>query len=364
MQQNNRNIFLIILSVIIVGAILYYFAPIVSYVLFSWVLSMIGAPFMKFFKTKLQFKKFKIGNGLSAFLTLIIFIIVATVFFSIFIPPVIEQGRNLSEIDPGQVSKSLEEPVSQLSNKLMKIGLISQPISLERELSHFAKSLDFSSKLKSIFGSILGVLSGAFIAFFSILFMTFFFLKEQGLFVELLVSITPPKYEDKVRKAIAESTKGLTRYFGGVALQVTVISILVSGSLMLLGVKNAILIGFFAGLINVIPYVGPIIGALFGLFITISSNLDIDFYSEMVPLLEKVVIVFAVAQLLDNFVFQPFIFSSSIMAHPLEIFIVIMIGAQIGGILGMVLAIPSYTIIRIVSSIFGRKFELIRSKKE
>jgi predicted PurR-regulated permease PerM len=143
-------------------------------------------------------------------------------------------------------------------------------------------------------------------------------------------------------------------------LQITLITIIVTVSLNLLGVNNALLIGIFAALINVIPYLGPLIGAAFGIMITVSSNLDLSFYNEMLPMLLKVMGVFATMQLLDNFIFQPFIFSTSVRAHPLEIFLVILIGAQIQGITGMVLAIPTYTVIRVVAREFLNKFEIVQ----
>ena len=124
--------------------------------------------------------------------------------------------------------------------------------------------------------------------------------------------------------------------------------------------KNALLIALFAALINVIPYLGPIIGAAFGVLITISSNLDISFYAEMLPLLGKVVFVFGCMQLLDNFILQPFIFSNSVKAHPLEIFLIILIGAQLAGIPGMILAIPTYTVVRVIAKIFLSKYRLVK----
>ena len=152
----------------------------------------------------------------------------------------------------------------------------------------------------------------------------------------------------------------LTRYFGGIVIQMTIITVFVSGLLGVLGVENALLIGFFAALINVIPYVGPLIGAAFGLIITISSNLDLEFYTEMLPMLLKVGTVFGAMQMLDNFLLQPWIFSNSVMAHPLEIFIVILMGAQLNGIGGMVLAIPFYTVLRVIARVFLSEFRLVQ----
>jgi predicted PurR-regulated permease PerM len=130
--------------------------------------------------------------------------------------------------------------------------------------------------------------------------------------------------------------------------------------LSIFGIKNALIIAFFAALMNLIPYLGPIFGAAFAVLITISSNLNLSFYSEILPLIITVVSIFASMQVIDNYLFQPIIFSKSVMAHPLEIFVVILVGANLGGITGMVLAIPIYTIIRSFAKVFFENFKVVQ----
>ena len=95
---------------------------------------------------------------------------------------------------------------------------------------------------------------------------------------------------------------------------------------------------------------------------TISSTIEMspDFYTETLPLILKVVGVFLTMQMLDNFLLQPFIFSNSVKAHPLEIFIIILVGAKLGGITGMILAIPAYTVIRVIAKIFLSEFRIVQ----
>jgi predicted PurR-regulated permease PerM len=174
--------------------------------------------------------------------------------------------------------------------------------------------------------------------------------------------LTPDKYEDNVLHIIDDTSRLLTRYFGGILVQITIITTYVSITLSLFGVKNAILIGFFAALVNVIPYIGPLIGAMFGVLVTISANVgpDVAFYAVIMPQLIVVVIVFASMQLMDNLLLQPIIFSNSVKAHPLEIFLVILIGAQLGNIVGMLLAIPTYTVIRIIAKNMLSEFKIVQ----
>ena len=189
-------------------------------------------------------------------------------------------------------------------------------------------------------------------------------MKERGLFTEIVESFVPTGQERKIRNVIDDVSILLTRYFGGIVLQMTILMLLSTGFLSFFGIKNALLISFFYVVMNIIPYLGPVIGAAFACLLTISSNLEMNFYSQTLPLLSKVLMVFIVIKLLDDFIIQPYIFSKRVQAHPLEIFIVIMIGARVGGIIGMVVAIPAYTIFRVLAKTFLSEFKVIRKITE
>jgi len=204
--------------------------------------------------------------------------------------------------------------------------------------------------IQILFGNALNKFGDVFVGVFSIFFIGFFFLREQGLFVNIITSIVPTKYETHTQQAVDETSKLLIRYFVGILVQVTIITLIISFSLTMLGVKNALLIGFFAGIMK----------AFVGFVITLSSNMELSFYDEMMPLLVKVGIVFLVTRLIDDIILQPNIFSKSVKAHPLEIFIIVLVGAKIGGVLGMVFAIPFYTAFRVIGKVFLSEFKVIQ----
>ena len=342
------------------GALAYYFSNIVAYVLIAWVLSMIGQPLMDFFQKKVFKGRVRGAINLSAVFVLLIFIFVAFIFVYLFVPLVVEQAAQLSNVDLNSIMNALEPPINRVHDWLSKYG-VSQPIKTpSQQIQETLFSKFDPSQIAFFFSDLISIMAGLLIDTFSILFITFFFLKEEGLFVSFLVAIVPNQYEEQIRHAVDDASQLLTRYFGGILIQITIITIVVTAGLSIFGIQNAFLIGIFAALINVIPYVGPIIGALFGVFVTISSNLELDFYTQITPLILKVAGVFAFMQLLDNFVLQPIIFSNSVLAHPLEIFIVILMGATINGITGMVLAIPAYTVIRLVARIFLSEFRIVQ----
>ena len=358
--MNNVSRYLAIaFSVLLLGFVFYYFSDIVAYVLIAWVLSMVGQPLMRNFQ-KLKVGKFQVGPTIAATLTLMTFFVFSGLLIAMFIPLIVEQARNLSTVDYNEIAVALEVPFSQLNNWLLEKGLILPGQSPSDQIHETLKGWFEPAQIGNIFGSIVGVFSNFIITIFSVVFITFFFLKEQGLFVRIISALVPTEYESNVVHAIEEISRLLTRYFGGILLQVSIITLFVSISLGVIGIKNALLIGFFAALINVIPYVGPMIGATFGIFITISSNLGLDFYGEMLPLLLSVIAVFGAMQMLDNFFVQPFIFSNSVLAHPLEIFIIVLVGAKINGIAGMVLAIPVYTVLRVIARGFFNEFKVVQ----
>ena len=402
-------------SVLIALGIMYYFSNLVAYIILAWSLSMIGSPFFRFFRRFL-------GKNISTVFTLFIFILFGAIMLWIFIPPLLQQARNISNIDYAEAIDAIEEPINDWQKMLESRGFIKayepEPIdttSFDKNEKPFAEAqiihldsiirndsiltgltimvnvneaendhapepvvqenpnktffdaakeniISFINpkRIQNILSGMVGFLGSFIIGIFSILFISFFFLREQGLFAGMITNIVPDKFEVETVHAVEESSRLLVRYFIGIATQIIVITTLVSLLLSLFGIKNALLIGFFAALMNVIPYIGPILGATFAMIITFTSNLELSFYNELLPVMGKVLIVFFIMQMIDNFLIQPFIFGRSVKAHPLEIFLIVLVGAQMGGIIGMVLAIPVYTVLRVVAKVFLSEFKIIQ----
>lgn len=363
MKLSNRTIALLV-SLLLIASLVYFFTSIVTYVCAAWVLSMIGQPFMKFYQRYVRVWKFRAGPNTAAVLTLLTFFLAIYLLIWLFVPPIVQQINNLAGVDYAAIANALEEPLEHLQGHLADVGVLDSTESLEQQLQQTFSGYLEPASIGDYFGGVLSAFGNILLAVVSIIFITFFFLKEQGLFVSFLAAIMPEQYDSQVRRAISDTAHMLSRYFRGLVLQMLSVAVFVTLALTILGVKNALLIGTFAAMLNVIPYIGPIIGMLFGVVFTISSGLDLDFYSQMLPMLGKVVVVFAAAQMLDNYVLQPYIFSSSVMAHPLEIFIIVLMGAQVAGIWGMVLAIPSYTVLRAVARAFLSEFNIVQRLTE
>ena len=185
-------------------------------------------------------------------------------------------------------------------------------------------------------------------------------MKDEHLMYDIVLLLTPPQHLEAIKDILKQTKKLLTKYFIGILLDMLFVATLTTIALSVLGVKNCLLIGVFAGIMNIIPYVGPLIAASFGIMIGVTSNLELDFYSQLLPLVYKIGLVFLVVQLIDSIIFQPLVISNIVKAHPLEIFLVILIAGTLIGIGGMIIAVPVYTILRIVAKEFLYNFKIVQ----
>ena len=208
-------------------------------------------------------------------------------------------------------------------------------------------------------------MTSLFVAVFAIVFISFFFLKEEGLFGRIVCAFVPDKHETTMNKTMNEIKELLSRYFVGLLIEMLGVAVLDFLGLWLIariGFNYAMGIAFIAGLLNIIPYVGPIlgygIGIIFGIIIKLGTGAGLN-----VNIWVFILIIFAImftVQMIDNFIYQPLIYSTSIKAHPLEIFIVILMASSIGGTVGMLVAIPAYTIVRVVAIRFFYRLKPIQ----
>jgi predicted PurR-regulated permease PerM len=194
-------------------------------------------------------------------------------------------------------------------------------------------------------------------------------MKEESLFIDGVVILFPAQYESGIRHAWNSSTKLLMRYFIGVFFDmICVMAVLTAGLKFVAGLdfSTAILLGFIAGILNVIPYVGPLIAALISIVVTVANigagGIPVDTGYSVIFF--KVVGVFIAMKILDDTLFQPYIFANSIRAHPLEIFLLILIAGSFAGIVGMLIAIPTYTIFRVFAKEFLNRFRVVQKLTE
>ena len=360
MNNSYRTYIIGILTIVIVGFIAWYFSWIVAYLVISTVFSLILKPLKKGIK-RIRIGKFTIPNWLNAVLCILVLYSLIIAFISAFIPLILGQAQALSNVDTSKVIQNFEEPLEYIEALMIKYQISEDPSKMAREYldKKMAEIFDIGN-LSFIFTYFVGVTGNFFVGIFSITFITFFFTKDNKLPKQIILSLIPLKHARKAHRVLVQAEKLLTRYFIGLIFQITGVTLVAYLGLTLIGVKNALLIGFFAGVVNIVPYLGPIMGALFGAIVAISTNPEADLMDQMLPMIFKIFLVFAIVQLIDNMFFQPAIFSNSVKAHPLEIFIIVLVGGRLAGILGMVAAIPTYTFIRIIAKEFLNQFEVVK----
>jgi predicted PurR-regulated permease PerM len=356
MQTKSKYLIVGLLAVVAI-LIAWYLKTIIIYISVAIIISLIAQPLVRLFSL-LKIKKFQLPKSVAALLALTSIGLILGFLVSMFIPLLFQEAAIISKINPNEIAIAFKEPLANLNYSLQKFNYGNDGLE-----NYIATKLASFFELQTISYYAQGILSftGSLIGgTFAVLFMAFFFIKDEHLIYNTILLLTPPRYVESIKGIMSDSKRLLTRYFIGILLDMIFVATLTSISLNILGVKNYILIGVFAGIINVIPYVGPLIGAAFAILIGVTSNLELDFYTQLLPLIYKIGISFILIQLIDAMVFQPFVISNTVKAHPLEIFLVILIAGTLVGIGGMIIAVPVYTILRIIAKEFLNNFKVVQ----
>ena len=357
LQNKNVRLFLGLFGVVILGYIVWNVRSIIYYFFAAAIIAFLARPLMTLL-SKVKIKNWEMPNWLKSSLVLVAFIFVVIGLFRLLIPTVIEQAHIISEIDAENIVARIQPQIESASLWIKKANVDETELQniIKREVTDIFSMGDIGNYVKGILNGI----TGSLIAAFSILFISFFLIKDGSIVDNVLAGITPDKYLDKIRTIFNETKDLLTRYFVGVVIQISIVMIVITVGLTILGVKNALLIGFIAGIFNIIPYIGPLMGALIGVSLAATGQLEANPDLNLISFVFMALIPFAVAQALDNFVLQPLIFSKSVKAHPLEIFLVILAAGSLAGVVGMIVAVPAYSFIRIVAKEFFNGYKVVQ----
>ena len=342
-----------------IGALLWYFREVVVYILVSAVFAIIGRPFVRLL-CRFKIKQIAMPRWLAAAVTLVVLWVVIGGLLSLIVPLVAGKVYELSSLDLRSALEGVEEPLARLQNSIATIFALPE--------THFSISDIIVSTLRrflnydtvnSVVSSIIDAGMSAVIVIFSVSFITFFFLKEDGLFSQMVSAVFPDKYAENVHRAIEKVSLLLSRYFTGLLTESLIISTIIAVVLLLFGmqVEDACFIAVIMGMLNVIPYAGPAVGVLVSVFIGIVSPID---GCTIAYTLAVILSTICVVKGVDDFVLQPTIYSSKVSAHPLEIFIVILMAGSVGGIVGLLVAVPSYTVLRVFAKEFFSEVSLVR----
>ena len=357
--------YIIILGTLAIAALLgYFFGSVLAYILLAFVVSLIGQPILRLLQ-KIKIKGKSAPDALLAAITLVfIFAILILVVVQV-IPVVTNIVREASSMKAQENLDS--QNIMNLANGwiIRVIPWVGEDFDgVQLIIQKISEVLDLSN-ISGILGSVASAVAGLAVGLFSVIFISFFFIKDDTLFGRIVGTLVPDTIEEKVKKTILDIERLLSRYFVGLIVEIFGVVLLNCLGLWLIAridFNYALGIAFIAGLLNIIPDVGPLIGELIGVILSVilkygaGIGLGVNIWVFALIVLG----IMLTTQLVDNFIYQPLIYSTSIKASPLEIFVVLLIAGHIGGVVGMLIAIPTYTVIRVIASRFFYDYKLVR----
>lgn len=347
-----------IAGILAVAALIYFFPDIFVYFAIAIILSMLGRPLCESLK-KFHIKRFYLGDSVSAVLTMIAMLVIVSLIVFLIIPLINIEISILSNIDTNAIVDYFEKPIGKIYDFLIQYNIIRPEEDLLKMIEDKLYALVNWNNFSSIVGGLISKTSSLIVGLFSTVFLTFFLLKDQNIVHNILMAITPDNQTIRMKNILQDSRVMLTRYMFGLISELLCMMILIFIGLSIFGIDNALIIAVIGGFMNIIPYLGPLMGGCIGVIIGIISNLGINAFEMILPNTLEIIGVFIAANAVDNFVLQPTIYSKSVFAHPIEIFLVILMAGNIGGVIGMIVAIPSYTLIRIVAKQLLSEFKFI-----
>lgn len=356
-QNKTTRIILGLLGLVLLVYLLWNVRTIIYYFFASAIIAFIARPLVRLLG-KITVKGRVLPEWLKSTVVLLLLFSLLIGAFSYIIPTVLHQANLISKIDTDTIIKQLQPQIKSGNKWLQKVNIDPGQLTeiIQSEVTNIFKIGD----IRGYISNFIGGLSDALIGLFSIVFISFFLLKDGRIVDNVVDSLTPDMYLDKIKTIFNEAKDLLSRYFVGVVIQISIVMFVITVGLTIVGVKNALLIGLIAGVFNIIPYLGPLLGGLVGLSLAMTTQLEVNPFADVTGFLLVAIVPFVVAQLLDNFILQPFIFSKSVKAHPLEIFLVILAAGSLGGAVGMIVAVPVYSFIRIVAKEFFNGYKVVQ----
>jgi predicted PurR-regulated permease PerM len=340
----------ILVGIFLLSYFLYAVQSVISYIIIAGILSLIARPIIIFLRKKLKFP-----NTLAVIFTMSLMLSLLTGLVLMFIPLITEQGKSLSLLEVDKLQENIQEIFNQIIVYFSSKGI---------DVLGALRDIDFLSQFKEIpefLNTVLGTLGSLSVGLFSVLFISFFFMKDSQLLKNGVITMIPNGTEGRFSKSLETINDLLSRYFIGLLFQITILFLLYTFILLIFDINNAIVIAFLCALLNLIPYVGPMIGAIIMFILSMISNIGQDFQNDILPTTMYVMLGYLIAQLIDNFASQPIIFSKTTKSHPLEIFLTIIIGGILFGVVGMIIAVPLYTALKVILKEFLADNKIVKS---
>jgi len=324
-------------AVTTVGWMLWYFAGIVLYLIIGGILAYLLRPVVD------RIQALGLGRVSAIFIAFVGLFGVITVVVTSVVPFITRQVQDLSQL----ITVDTAVYVANLIESQIRDVIPIEQGALEQNIRQIGRSLmrgDLveGQQVADTVSSVVAVFTNIVYAVVIVPFVTFFLLKDEFKIRRSLLHLVPNRYFEVTLSILAKVETNIGRYFRALLVQASAIAVIASVLLWIVGLRGAIAIGIFTGLANTIPYFGPFLGFLAGTLVGIAQTGD----ASLVP---GVAVAMALTQLADNVLLQPLIFSRAAQTHPLVILFVVLVGAQLGGLVGMLVAIPVTTTVRVIA---------------
>ena len=344
----NINIVARIFAVLFVLTLAWYFSNLLLYVFLAFIFSLIGKPIARKINS-VRIVNRSVPYGISALLTMMVFILFFVLILIFLVPMLTNEAKSITGINYDDLSRNLGYLLDRAEKFLHNNNLIDEHETLvgliTNEIRIFANLTNFSA----ILGNLVSATGSFLMGLFAVLFLTFFFIKDDIRLDGLAQLLIGERHAGRLTVLSEKINRLLSRYFIGLVIEIASMMTLLYIGMAIFGVRSALLMAFFGGMLNAIPYLGPLIGVICSCLFGVVNCLSMNDYATIFPTLLEIAGTFVVANLIDNLVLQPVIYSKSVKAHPVEIFLVIIMGGTLAGIMGMLFAIPVYTMIRTVA---------------
>lgn len=330
-------VFLIILAIAFIVFAFPYIKDVLIMLIIAWLLAMLLSPLVNFLEHK------GLGRSWAILIVMILILAIVGVLFILLIPRII---RTVEVI----ISKLQSEVITEYSLKIENF--------FEKNFNNAELARNVTVTLNELGIKLLGSLGeffksvGSFLASMVIIpFITFFLIKDSRRFKKAFISQVPNRYFELSLNILHKIENQVGKYIQGQATDALIVGMLSILGLFIINlafhgpIPYFVLIGMFAGLANLIPYLGPVFGAVPALILAVLNNPP-----NLGLVLLWIVIVFIIVQLIDNVFISPMVVSKSVNMHPLTVAVAVIIGGNVAGAMGMLFAVPLTGIIKVSSS--------------
>lgn len=362
-----RLVFILMITAL-VATFCWYVRNVLVYIVLAGVMSLIAHPVFTLYR-KIAIKGHRMPDWAASMLSLLTVFTLGASLVTTIIPLAHGVVQDLANIDVSNTAKAMSVPLSKFNRWVMStFPAVGRGFKIESLALTHLKNVFNVNAFSSVVGSVTSLLAGVSVTLFAVIFISFFIIKRPSIVSGAILALVPDRLEEKVRASLDEIAVLVSRYLVGLTIEVVGVSLVNFLGLLIvarMGFKYAIGIAFLTGFLNVIPYLGPLIGGAIGVSLSLiiryagegAIGLDVGF----MPFVLVLIGIFIFTQLVDNYLYQPLIYSNSVKVHPLEIFVVFLVAGEIGGMVGMLVAVPAYTVLRVVAKTFWPESKLIKA---